>query len=127
MGDVPGVSGSPPEHASGAAVAPKWLRRRDEPGHARAMEAGDPEFARRYPALHEWMTVSILEGSARETSTLLVFCEDGRFKGCLHDREGSQVLFRSGVTFLGLLEALEACLTDGSADWREKKGGNRAR
>ena len=66
-----------------------------------------------------------LDGKRRDSSTILVFCEEGRVKVCLSDREEGLVLFRSGRTLEEAVDALEACLVDGSADWRERKGGKR--
>lgn len=80
----------------------------------------DGEFSRRRPALHEWLTLCVDQGQPVETATLLLFCEDGQFKACLHDRESSRVCFRAADSVEGVLDAMERALQDGTADWREK-------
>lgn len=75
------------------------------------------------PALMEYLTSATWpEGDARETSTLLVFVEEGRFKGVLNDREQARSLWASSPSLAGLLEALEGMLASGSAEWREQRG-----
>ena len=79
----------------------------------------DPAFEARWPALFEYLTLSSWEdGSPRQTASLSVFCEDGRFKACLNDREGDRMFFVSSAVFEDLLgEVEESCFT-GNADWR---------
>ena len=81
----------------------------------------DPAFETEYPALAEYMTLCLVDGKDRLTSTLIVSCDEGRWKGCLSDRESNNVLWRSADTFQGLLEGLESVLASGKADWREKR------
>lgn len=92
--------------------------------------ADDPELAKQYPALTEHLTCDWLEGAARQTSTVGISVDGGRWKGRLADRENGLVLFVSGDSFEGVLGALEAALTDPEADWREdqfasKRGGKK--
>lgn len=81
----------------------------------------DEKFKKRYPAIFEHLTLDTLEGSPRETSTLGVSTELGRWKACLRDRDNGLCLWVSGDTFDGLLGALEGILAKGGGDWREDK------
>jgi hypothetical protein len=83
--------------------------------------AHDTEFSARYPALWEWLTLSIVDGRPVETATCTLFAEEGMLKACICDRDGDRSFFRAATTFLGLLEALEGALASGSADWRPRK------
>lgn len=87
--------------------------------------ARDPDFLRDFPALCEFMTMAMNEGKAVLTSTVLVFCEGGRFKGCFSDREADRSFFRSSESFAGLWRALESALAAGDADWRVRTHGRR--
>lgn len=81
--------------------------------------AKDKETAEAWPALFEWMTTEAWEdGTVRETSTLLVFVEDGLWKCCFSDRDGSRRLWVSGGTLATMLGALDASLRTGEGDWR---------
>ena len=83
------------------------------------------EFARRYPCLHEWLTLEVWDnGAAREPATLLLFLDGSRPKLCLHDREGSQVAFVAAWTFGDALQALEDGLLANSLDWRPSRREN---
>lgn len=80
------------------------------------------EFAKRYPCLHEWLTLDKWEdGTHREPSTLLLFLDDGRPKGCLNDREGGKVVFVAAWTFTDVLVAMEEGLLADTLDWRTAK------
>jgi hypothetical protein len=67
------------------------------------------------------------DGSERQTSTVLVFCEEGRWKACLNDRAMDRTAFVSGNTPEGLLTNLEAALADGTVDWRRRGKSGRGR
>jgi hypothetical protein len=84
--------------------------------------AVDDTFERRCPALYEMLTCRIFEGKARETGTVLIFCEDGLWKACISDRDNDRVLFRACGTLDGLWEALEGALESPAPDWRARKG-----
>jgi len=81
----------------------------------------DSEFAARYAAVHEHLTCDWLEGAARRTSSLTVFVDGGRWKGCLSDRENGLVLFVAADGFGGVLDTLERQIRDGTGDWREQR------
>lgn len=107
------------------AAAPAFVGRARSAGFGPVgggLGADDTDFRARYPALAEYLTLLFVEGKRRQTATLTLFCELGQFKCCLADRDEGTVLFRSAKSFAGVLEAMEGCLTDGTADWREKRG-----
>jgi hypothetical protein len=85
----------------------------------------DPEFLARLPALYEFLAEQMTaEGFPRVTSTLQVSCEDSLWKVALTDRaqKGGTFdykLWRSGDTLFNALEALDAALQSGTADWRK--------
>jgi len=82
----------------------------------------DPGFAKKHPLLWSYLTQTAWEdGTARLTSSLLIFSDDGTLKGMLRDREAGLCLWVAGATFGGLLEALEGSLGDPRADWRQDR------
>lgn len=81
-------------------------------------------WANAYPALWEYLTLDAYEdGEARLTSMLMFFAEDGCFKGCLQDRQEGRSLWVTGESLVLCLDALEARLQAGNADWRQMKSG----
>lgn len=79
-----------------------------------------------YPRLTEFLTATRWEdGSERQTSTLMVLWEDGRWKGCLHDRAEERSGWISSRTWGDLLAALETALVEEDLDWRRRKGPRR--
>jgi hypothetical protein len=62
------------------------------------------------------------DGSERQTSTLLLFVEDGLWKARLADRAAGEQLWLSGATLGQLMDTLEDALTTGNADWRPLQG-----
>lgn len=82
----------------------------------------DEQFRREYPLLTAYLEDDTWDdGATRETSTLLVFVENGVLKGCFNDRAMSRSVFVSSGSLAGLLEALECGLQDNSLDWRAKQ------
>jgi hypothetical protein len=74
-----------------------------------------------YPALAEYLeTETWDDGKARQTSTLLLFCEAGSVKGCLNDRETDRALWVTAGTIQGVIEALEKALAAGTGEWRSR-------
>lgn len=82
---------------------------------------------RPFPAIAEYLTATSLpDGKARETSTLLVFSEDGRWKCRLLDRDAGEAMWQAADTFQALLERLEEHLQDGTGEWMpQQKPGRR--
>jgi len=72
-----------------------------------------------YPVLWSHLTQTAWEdGQVRETSNLLVFCQDGMLKAMLRDREHGLCFWTAAGSLSGLLAALEAGLSDPQAEWR---------
>lgn len=83
--------------------------------------AADPGFAAEYPCLYEQLSCIVWDdGSPRETSTLMVLCEQGVFKLGLNDRASLRSTWVSGDTLNAALEALESGLSSGRVEWRSK-------
>jgi hypothetical protein len=107
-----------------------YVTRGRAPEDGAVVGGGGPDSLGRddLPAVMEYLFLDHWEdGASRETSTLLVFVEDGRVKACLNDRQEERSLWVSSTSFLGALAALEDALRSGGADWRrsfrsKKKG-----
>ena len=93
-------------------------------GSNRGVDLTDCLFASRYPALGEYLTLTTCDdGSVRQTSTVLLFQEDGLIKLCINDRDLSRSAFVSGHDLESAFQKLEEGLVTGDLDWRLKKGG----
>lgn len=115
------------EHWTGAKMD-KELRKRLEAllaksatGPEKTEDACDMTWQASVPLLHAMLTITQVNGKPRETSSLLLFCEDGLFKACLNDRGNARTLWASGGTITALLEALEKALATGEAAWRKSR------
>jgi len=76
-------------------------------------------FSSEYPVLWSHLTqVEWSKDEPRETSSLLVFHQDGMLKGMIRDREAGLCLWMAAGSMTGLLGALEAGLCDPQAEWR---------
>lgn len=79
----------------------------------------DPSFQKNHPLLFEYLTTDTWDdGTVRERSTLLIFCEGQAFKLCLLDRALARKAFVTAQTLLDALRAVEKGLANGSLDWR---------
>lgn len=58
------------------------------------------------------------DGTVRETGTILLFVEDGRYKVWLHDRDTACSCFVTNTTLCNLLEAAEVALGQDNLEWR---------
>lgn len=113
--------------------AMKYLKQMADVAKRRRVKLSDEEeaFQARYVALGEYLTTDRWpNGDMRLTSTLSLFVDDGVWKVCLNDRQEELVLFATGDSMLGVLEALEATLRAGTGDWRRSmwskaKSGNK--
>jgi hypothetical protein len=101
----------------------KWLKKAlpSLNGKGARKEAACPWLAERCPALHELMTITMDEGKPRVTTTISLFTEGTAWKCRVQDRQTENVLFLTGESFLGVLDALEGVLQSGAGDWREDK------
>jgi hypothetical protein len=87
---------------------------------ARGAVAIDPVFEKQCPTLFAFMTVTEEDGKPRSPSSLVVFTEDGQWKGCLSEKDAGLQLWRTGETLQKLLGSLEKALAGGNADWRRR-------
>lgn len=72
-----------------------------------------------FPTLWAYLSDTVWsDGSARSTSTITVFAEDGLVKLCLNDREGKRTCWSTGTSLEESAEALEQRLAAGTAEWR---------
>jgi hypothetical protein len=77
------------------------------------------EMSARFPVLWSHLTqTEWAKDEPRETSSLLVFLQDGMLKGMIRDREAGLCLWMASGSLGGLLDALEAGLCDPQAEWR---------
>jgi hypothetical protein len=88
----------------------------------RGKDPVDPTWAKKRPALHEFISeITSASGTAMKAATLMLFAEDSSFKVVLHDRQGECNLWCTGETIEGLLDALEKRLVSGTAEWRKDR------
>lgn len=79
-----------------------------------------------YPAIWEYLSETAWEsGKTRETSTLLIFIEDGLVKCCLRDRAAGRTTWSSGEVLEDVLAGLNMVLEKGTAEWRKEKAFKR--
>lgn len=96
-------------------------------GPAGCASASDAELAAEMPALHEYLTaVAYADGTKRDTSTVNVFTEEGRWKAALHDKDNRRSLYCTADTFSDALQGIDAMLAEGEAPWRAWKEENAA-
>jgi len=84
-------------------------------------------FEKAHPALWEYLSLCEWEpGQPRETSALLLFCDEGLLKGMLNDRDGVRVCFVAGGSVSAVLKSLEKGLVANTLDWRpDRKAGSK--
>lgn len=86
----------------------------------------DPKWQERYPLVWEHLAHTEWEdGGARETSTVVIRIEDGRFNMALNDREQKASAYVTADTIADGMAALEKGLKAGTTDWRPWKGGKK--
>ena len=86
------------------------------------------EYAVLFPRLFEYVTEGAWEdGTPRQTSSLLMFFEDGYWKTCLNDRALGRTLWATGVNPEAAITSLEAALASEAADWRRSSSGRKGR
>lgn len=77
-------------------------------------------LAERYPAVWEYLSVSQYEdGTARRTSTLMLFVDASGVKVCLNDRDADLTCWITASSPGEALEALETALQAGRAEWQK--------
>jgi hypothetical protein len=110
------------DHLSVQEQAMRFLKKvtAEEQGKKATACAEHAAWRESYPALAEYMEADQWpDGTARKTSTLLVFCEAGCVKGCLNDRDGGRSLWSTSDSLAALLASLEAMLATGTGEWRQ--------
>jgi len=79
----------------------------------------DVKWSEKHPELLAHLAGTPFEdGEPRQSSTITVYLEDGRWKMCLNNREEKLTLWVSGDTWGKALDALEEALTGERPDWR---------
>jgi len=105
------------------------LRRKGQAPQGNGLESAAVEdrLAGQLPVLWSFLSATEhVDGTARETGTILVFVEGGLVKACVRDREVGEVAFVTGVGLENLLGRIEQGLDAGSLDWRaERQKGRR--
>lgn len=92
------------------------------------MQIGSGSLLDIYPDLREFLTCpKWADGSSRALGSLTVFCDDGRLKACVNDKECNRVLFVSAESLEGLLEAIDSQIGNDGADWRAVRTDARKR
>lgn len=86
----------------------------------------DPVFRAAYPAVFEHLADTTWEGGGtRETSTMVLRVEGGRFNVALNDREAKASMYVTADTVEEAIQAIEAMLQTDNADFRPWKGGTK--
>lgn len=81
--------------------------------------AEDSASRKRYPGLCEFLGTDVYpDGESRELGSLTIYLGEGKWKGCLNDRDQEASLHATGETPEAVLAALEKLLHKEDADWR---------
>lgn len=89
-------------------------------GDEEAFATVDDPFEGVCPALYAHLTHTVWpDGKKRLASTMIVFCEQGRWKACLNAKDEELTAWVSADSFAGLWEALEVGLQQDRLDWRK--------
>ena len=76
------------------------------------------------PALMEFLTLCVWEdGKVRQTGTLMLLAEGGRWKAWLHDRDQRRSGWVTAATLRDLIDAVERGVHQESVDWRVDRKG----
>jgi len=95
---------------------------RPSPQAVSAAVLDEAEWAQRWPLLLAYMTQDRWEdGTARATSSLLLFKQDGIIKVMLRDKDTGLCLWAAGNGLFASLNAVEGLLCDPKADWRQDR------
>jgi hypothetical protein len=93
-------------------------------GQLRLDEFREDDLTLRFPAVWEYMSLAQWEpGVARETTTFLLFCEQGWVKCCIHDRDEHRSAFVTAEGLAELLEKVNNHLKNEEVEWRDKVPG----
>lgn len=113
-------------------IVGKFVRQAIEKGtgFATSKFPADKEFQKAYPALWEYLTATEYDkDKPRETATLSVFVDGGKWKSVINDRDNQRSGFTTSDTFNGVITETDARLQTDSMDWRpwSKKGPARGK
>jgi hypothetical protein len=79
----------------------------------------DIRAAKEYPLLWDHLSQRKWDdGSPRQTSSMMLFEQDGVLKAMLRDKDAGLCLWVASKSLYGVLGALEAALGDPEAEWR---------
>lgn len=79
----------------------------------------DVRAVKEYPLLWDHLSQRKWEdGTPRQTSSVMLFEQDGVLKGMLRDKDAGLCLWVASKSLYGVLGALEAALSDPEAEWR---------
>lgn len=96
---------------------------KEEPFSDRGLES-------EFPTLYEYLTSrNWADGSARLTTTLLIFVDNGVLRVCVNDRDNNRSAFVTATTLAAALASIETRLCGETMEWRFKAGnaGNASR
>jgi hypothetical protein len=108
-----------------------FLRKPKPPGDGEMVlvEMVDPGFTHPYPALAEFLSAEAWDdGSPRETATMFLFTQRGRWKCMLKCRASQRISFWTASTLEELFMVMESALQDDTVDWKaDRKPAGRGR
>lgn len=87
----------------------------------------DDDWVTLFPLVVEYLTDDSYEdGSRRAQSTMSLKFQDGMILASINDHDLSRGLYRTGLTVLDAVGAIQSALASGKADWRPwKRGGGK--
>lgn len=95
------------------------------PGRGCGLGSSVPEdgWSSTYPGIWQMLTAQCYpDGTTRQTSTLLIYWDDGSVKLCLTDRDNEVVAWQTSLKGMeDALACLERRLQEGVVEWRRKK------
>lgn len=97
------------------------MKRPDAEAAPNALPLATDEVLREWlPTLHEYVTTTRWEdGKPRKTSTVMLLCENGKWKVWVHDRDLKRSCWITGDCWEGVWEQTERSLKDDSLEWRK--------
>jgi len=91
-------------------------------GLEEAIPCQDEAFRSEHPTLAAFLfTPDCSPGKEAITASLSIFYDGGALKAVLNDRGADRSLWAAGLTFSGVLDALEARLNADFVEWRRNR------
>lgn len=100
--------------------------KRQRPGGAAEWQ-GDPEFSDKYPNTWTLFAASLVDLDCDPGTTMSVWVNGDGWFCCFSPRWTGLKTFQRSDTFMGLIGALEAFLSDEDPDWRTEDGKRRSK